>query len=297
MLPPEAMDCAVSEWSEWSVCSAVSHQMDASWAFGSSMATPPSLRSRSRAVLSGSVGCPALHDLAPCVLLDAVTESLGSTSQYGQDAFVLHAFFRDEHGQYKRNGVFVDVGAHDGITLSNSYVAEQALNWTGVCLEPLPEPYLALSQHRRCVPINACAYNTRGNVSFTMVSGPPFDLGGDASMLSGITEAQDPLHHARIFREGGTITDVTVPSVLLRDVLRDAGITHVDLISVDTEGSELQVFQGMDFDEVFVDVVLVELNYHSAWAALRDFLVSKGFVLFGTLHTDVVFRNAASLRR
>ena len=53
---------------------------------------------------------------------------LGYKSQFGQDKFLNENIFKN-----KRNGVFIDIGAHDGITYSNSYVFEKQLDWTGIC--------------------------------------------------------------------------------------------------------------------------------------------------------------------
>ena len=54
-------------------------------------------------------------------------------SQVGQDRFLLENFFRG-----RRNGVFVDIGAYDGETFSNSLFFERTMGWTGLCVEPLP---------------------------------------------------------------------------------------------------------------------------------------------------------------
>ena len=58
-------------------------------------------------------------------------------SQYGEDEFIL-TFFGDHKGR------FLDVGAYDGCTFSNTgQLAERG--WSGVCVEPSPSafPYLA----------------------------------------------------------------------------------------------------------------------------------------------------------
>jgi len=69
-------------------------------------------------------------------------------SQYGEDEFIL-SFFGDQKGK------FLDVGAYDGHTFSNTgQLAEQG--WSGVCVEPSPSvfPYL-MDYHQdhdvRCV--------------------------------------------------------------------------------------------------------------------------------------------------
>ena len=57
----------------------------------------------------------------------------GYYSQSGQDHFI-DTFVLNR----KTNGVFVDVGANDGVNLSNSYYFEEKRGWTGLCVEPNP---------------------------------------------------------------------------------------------------------------------------------------------------------------
>ena len=51
-------------------------------------------------------------------------------SQVGQDAWVCRMLGN------KTNGYFIYIGAHDGITLSNTYTLEKEFEWTGICVEP-----------------------------------------------------------------------------------------------------------------------------------------------------------------
>src|SRR5262249_56743026 len=63
-----------------------------------------------------------------------VDASMQSFSQLGQDIFVYNTFFRER----RTKGYFVDIGAYDGVTFSNSLFFERHLGWQGVCIEPLP---------------------------------------------------------------------------------------------------------------------------------------------------------------
>ena len=71
-------------------------------------------------------------------------------SQLGQDILV------DEYFGGKRGGVFVDIGAYDGVTFSNTLMLERERGWTGVCIEPLPDVFAELRQNRGCVCVQAC---------------------------------------------------------------------------------------------------------------------------------------------
>ena len=61
-------------------------------------------------------------------------------SQLGQDRYLLENFFRG-----KRGGVFVDIGAYDGQTFSNTLFFERSMAWTGLCIEPLPSAFASNS--------------------------------------------------------------------------------------------------------------------------------------------------------
>jgi hypothetical protein len=60
-------------------------------------------------------------------------------SQDKQDEFLEFAIFKG----YK-NGIFVDVGAHDGKTYNNTLYFEENNNWTGINFEPIKDVYLNL---------------------------------------------------------------------------------------------------------------------------------------------------------
>ncbi len=57
-------------------------------------------------------------------------------SQHRQDEYLFKNFFYDTY-----NGVFVDVGAHDGIDLNNTLFFEKELHWKGINIEPIPSVF------------------------------------------------------------------------------------------------------------------------------------------------------------
>jgi len=67
-----------------------------------------------------------------------------SVSQLGQDLWALDML------NNKRDGVFIEIGASDGIYLSNTYFLEKEFNWKGLCIEPSTE-YINLVKNRNCL--------------------------------------------------------------------------------------------------------------------------------------------------
>ena len=58
-----------------------------------------------------------------------------SKSQLGQEIKVIN-FYKE-----KKNGYFIEIGASDGIELSNTYLLESEYKWNGICIEPIPIKY------------------------------------------------------------------------------------------------------------------------------------------------------------
>lgn len=205
-------------------------------------------------------------------------ESLPSTSQYGQDTYILTHFFPDRY-----NGVFIEFGADDGYRLSNTYVLEKYRGWTGLCIEPLPHRFELLKKNRSCVCIHGCVAPQEGQVTFRVVE-------GEGELLSGIENEYDPRHRARIAQEAQSWRFIEVPTYRLSRLMKDHNITSVDFLSIDTEGGELGIIQSLSDEELsHIDVICIEDNYGDS--EITQFLESKGFAFITRIHCDLIFRN------
>ena len=198
-------------------------------------------------------------------------------SQLEQDRILDEEIFRG-----MRDGVFVDVGAHDGTTYSNTRFFEEQRGWTGVCIEPLPEAFERLRATRTCACVRACIGDHDGECEFLRVSSPRVNT----EMLSGVVDRYDPRHRERVDAEvahyGGSVEVLTLPMRRLKSVLREEGIRRVTLVSIDTEGSELEILRSFDPAAFGVRCLLVENNY--ADPQIEDTLKERGYRLFRTLH-------------
>ncbi len=68
--------------------------------------------------------------------LFAKQKKMEYVSQCGQDKFLIENLFKG-----KKNGIFVEIGAFDGIKYSNTYNLEVDYGWAGLCIEPIPEQF------------------------------------------------------------------------------------------------------------------------------------------------------------
>lgn len=199
-------------------------------------------------------------------------------SSAGQDEFVHQTFFRD-----RREGTFLDIGAYDGVTGSNTYFFERNLGWTGVCFEPSPGQFQKLIQNRKTRCVNACLSNYEGEAQF-------LDVVEGLTMMGGLTEsydrqALDMLHT----RTGQRLEHRTVKVLRLSSFLKDAGITDIDYCSIDVEGSEMNILRDLDFDLTRIEVFSVENNNENNHD-IKDFLEAAGYLFVARVGADEIYR-------
>jgi hypothetical protein len=110
-------------------------------------------------------------------------------------------------------------------------------------------------------------------------------------MLGGLIDKYDPKHVERVRKElkecGGTSKEITVSCYTFNDLMQSNGITHVNFLSIDTEGGEYEILSTIDFSKFLIDVITVEDNYgDSRFVQLLD---KNGFSLAGTRGCDLIF--------
>ena len=186
-------------------------------------------------------------------------------SQHGQDRHVVRTLLPGVIG------VFVDVGAFDGITLSNTVHLERN-GWSGLAIEAHPDSFSRLVANRSCAIERLAIAEHAGSVGFRAIN-------GETEMLSGISQHYDARHRARIEAEieqdGGHFTEIEVACSSLTDVLVAHCIDHVDYLTIDVEGGELAVLRGIDFSRFTFSVIGVENNYQDP--RIPRFLKDRGF--------------------
>ncbi len=192
-------------------------------------------------------------------------------SQDGQDRYLHENYFKDY-----RNGVFVDVGAHDGITINNTLFFQEAFGWNGINIEPNPKVFSKLSKSRpKCINLNCAVANTNGMCDFILNE-------GHTEMISGLFDTFDPRHFGRLNSElkqhGGLSTIIPIATYTLETIFETNKISHVNYLSVDVEGAEFEVIKSINFSKVFIDIIGFEDNYQDLSRDIVNYLKSRGYV-------------------
>jgi FkbM family methyltransferase len=179
-------------------------------------------------------------------------------SQAGQDKWVLKNVF-----SFKKNGYFVEIGAFDGIYLSNTYLLEKKFQWNGLCIEGNQGTYKKLSQNRRSICVNACVGSAGGVIDFDQ----------DGGTESGAWESSDPLNEVPIHPK---INIIKLPTTPLSELLDAHQCPEtIDYLSVDVEGMEEEVLKTFPFNKRKFICATIERPSES----LRNQLRKEGYVL------------------
>ncbi len=199
-------------------------------------------------------------------------------SQFGQDKFINEELLKG-----KKNGVFMEIGAFDGVSLSNTLFFEETLDWTGVCIEPIPYQFEKLQSNRSCECINIAISNYNGITDFCWSK--------KVGMLSGLLENYDPRHVRRIdyelsMKDGGEKVILKVDVTTFNDVMERYGLTKLDFVTIDTEGGEENIIKSIDFNKYQIDVIFVENNYGFN---IKNYLTSKGYCFVKHMGCDEVY--------
>ena len=177
-----------------------------------------------------------------------VFEALGS-ERYSRPA--LHHMDRALEAYLPSNpGVFLEAGAHDGYTQSNTYFLERHRGWSGILVEPAPTLFAKAAKRRSRSRVFECALVGPENVGSVTIQF------GDLTSTT-----LDDADHAELGLATSGLSGyaTTVPARTLSDVITDAGVDRIDFMVLDLEGREIEALRGLDHARHHVELILVEM--------------------------------------
>ncbi|MER9651412.1 FkbM family methyltransferase [Mesorhizobium sp. M0199] len=183
-----------------------------------------------------------------------------SKSQLLQDAFCLSA------SSGKTNGFFVEVGVGNGIDLSNTYLLEKKFGWSGILVEPNTSYHEGIRSERSAIlDVRAATSRSGDFLTFEEMEGE-----GMHSRLAGTSSAAAT----------GEIKKYQVETASLDSILNKHDAPDViDYVSLDTEGNEMDVLQGLSLDKRQVNVFTIEHNFEPGKSdRIKRFLGQHGYV-------------------
>jgi hypothetical protein len=203
-------------------------------------------------------------------------------SQCGQDAFLDAHVFKG-----KRDGVFVEVGAYDGVTGSNTLFLELMRGWTGLLIEPVAAQFDKARAFRGCRCSDALIGPLAEQAGFLQIDAGPLQM-------SGLTASYDADRRAWV--DAQTESECRLEQRATRplaEVLAEHGLDAIDYISLDIEGAERAVLETFPFDRHAVTCWGIEAARDRE--AIEALMTAQGYQRMETLGEDDIYVCADTL--
>lgn len=184
-----------------------------------------------------------------------------------------------------KNGYYVEIGANDGRSFSNTYVLEKTRNWSGMLIEPIMHKHFESRNFRdsqrnkfiygACVDFDYKEKNVKmyfSNLMTTSELGHSKDWANAGSNFLKATEEVLPFW---------------APAIVLSHVLDRENVNKIDFLSIDVEGAELNVLKGIDFAKCEIELILIETESNSKSIS---FLKENGYEHIVDLGVNHFFR-------
>jgi FkbM family methyltransferase len=204
-------------------------------------------------------------------------EYKNSHSQYLQDLFVLC------HLNFKKKGYFVEIGAGDGVHLSNTILLEKKFKWNGILIEPLKSFFIKLKSRRKAKIETDLVYSiSNKKLLFREV----LNTENSSALFSTIERYFSNDFHSQSRKISKTYK---LNTISLNDLLiKNNSPKIIDYLSIDTEGSEFEILKTVNFKKYKFRVITCEHNYSNNRKKINKLLILNGYkrVLEEILNVD-----------
>lgn len=155
-------------------------------------------------------------------------------------------------------GVFIEAGANDGLHQSNTLFLARKYGWTGILIEPVPRLHSrCLKNRKESICVNAALVSPEE-------SGKKIEL-IDVDLMTQVKssnafEANEVKLRAAEDIQGIKRREISAMGRTLSEIIHESPFHHIDLLSLDVEGFEVEVLRGLTNQAHFPNWILIETD-------------------------------------
>ena len=196
-------------------------------------------------------------------------------SQYGED-FLINKIFNNE-----LNGCYVEVGCLDGVEFSNTYYFEKK-GWRGACIEAHND---FISPLRRNRPNASVAHYAVGEKDADNVTFYANKI-GSLSTLDKSEEERWKKNYKDYFHG---FEEQKVQMRTLTTIFNELQIGHINFVSLDIEGYEVQALSGLDFTKYKPTVFIIEYKDEAHQNQIDNILLPQGYFFLSKIGCNLFY--------
>jgi FkbM family methyltransferase len=202
-------------------------------------------------------------------------------SQNNEQEIIINLF------KGKRDGTFLDIGANDGVTLSNTFALANNYGWTGLLVEASPKAYERLLKNYelidRDIDLQNVAIGKEDGFLDFYESGELLNKGDIGLVSTGVYGELSRWYSLKMPFE-----KIKVPMTSFATMLARSRHTYFDLLSIDIEGMELDVLPQIDFKKLEIKVAVIEFNGLNL-IKYNNIMFPQGFKLVHTNPENLIY--------
>jgi len=164
-------------------------------------------------------------------------------------------------------------GGNLPINCNNTAYFEK-IGWSGYALDPLPSMQILWKNHRKAVFFPCGASDKESELLLSVVESN-----------NGTSYIKETKKNAPAYRRNSKTSDITTKVLPLKNIFKKEGISHIDYMSMDIEGHELQALKGIDFNKIKINVLTIENMTTSAYGddSIRNLMLKNDYIFWGRI--------------
>jgi FkbM family methyltransferase len=196
-----------------------------------------------------------------------------SYSRHGEDKYLDNLIFNNF-----KNGYFVNIGAHDGLTYDNTLRFEKYHQWTGINIEPHKSIFKALTINRpSCSNLNTAVTNKDGTYHFSETRDN--ELAG-LSLIPNTFQKKENNDIVNLEIDREVFEIYKIRTTQLSNIFNEHAIKKINLLVIDVPDWEFEIIKSINFTDTYIDVIMLENNKLDYFDEIEKNLNQNNFFIF-----------------